>query len=389
MPGWELVGKEEKDAVNDIFDKGAVFHRYAYPKMRQNIYRVDQFENEIAKKFSVNHALALASGTAALKLALIGLGVKRGDEVITQSFTFVATLEPILELGALPVITEIDKSLNMDPKDLEKKINSKTKVIIPVHMAGVPAKMNEIMNIAKRHNLLVVEDSAQAIGATYDGKFVGTIGKSGIYSLDYAKAINTGDGGVLVTNDNDLFLKARAYADHGHEYNPNFPRGRDTRKTWGFNYKMIELQGAIGLAQLKKLDYVLQKQRENKKTIKDGIKDIKNIEFREIPAEANEAGDTLIFFLENSEKAEKFAQMLAEKGYITKNLPDAIDWHFAGTWYHIFKDFSEYKGKNLEDEWKVSTNLLRRAISLPIFVKMDQQQIDSLVATIHEVAEKV
>jgi 8-amino-3,8-dideoxy-alpha-D-manno-octulosonate transaminase len=389
MPGFELIGKEEKEAVDEVFDKGGVLYRYGLDEKRQHIFRVDEFEKEIAKKVGAKYCHCVCNGTAALKIALVALGVRPDDEVIIQSFTFVATIEAVLELGAKPVITEVDKSLNMDPKDFEKKITDKTKVVITVHMAGVPAKMTEIMEIAKKHNIAVLEDSAQALGGTYKGKYLGTIGDVGIYSLDIGKVITTGEGGVLVTDNKNIYLKAREYSDHGHEYNPNLPRGEDTRSCWGFNYKMTELQGAVGLAQLKKLDYILKKQREHKKQIKEGVKDIKKIEFRELPDPAGDAGDTLIFFVESIKKASKFAKLLAEKKLGTKNLPDAINWHFAGTWNHIFSDCPEYKGKNLANVWEKSNNLLRRAIAIPIMVKMDEEQIKKIINVIYEISEKI
>ncbi len=382
MPGWELIGEEERNAVNDVFDRGGILYRYGFDKVRKNTFLVDELEKQIALRVKAKHALCVCNGTAALKASLIALGVKPGDEVITQSFTFIATVEAIQDVGAIPIITEIDKSLNMDPKDLEKKITKKTKVIIPVHMAGVPAKMNEIMSIAKKHNLKVLEDSAQALGATYKGKECGTIGDMGIYSMDIGKVITTGEGGVIVTNNSQLWKIAHEYSDHGHECNPNLPRGRDTRTIPGFNYKMMELQGAVGLAQLKKMDYILKKQRENKKYIKDKLKTIKTIEFRELPDEGD-AGDTLIFFVESQGKALQVAKTLAEKGIGTKNLPDAIDWHYAGTWSHIFKEYPQYKG-NLEELWKQSTHLLRRAIALPILVKMDDQQKNNIINAVTE-----
>jgi len=389
MPGFELIGKEEKEAVDEVFDKGGVLYRYGLDEKRQHIYRVDEFEKEIAKKVGAKYCHCVCNGTAALKIALVVLGVGPDDEVITQSFTFVATIEAVLELRAKSVITEVDKSLNMDPEDFEKKITDKTKVVIPVHMAGVPAKMAEIMEIAKKHNIAVLEDSAQALGGTYRGKYLGTIGDVGIYSLDIGKVITTGEGGVLVTDNKNIYLKAREYSDHGHECNPNLPRGKDTRSRWGFNYKMTELQGAVGLAQLKKLDYILKKQREHKKQIKKGIKDIKKIEFRELPDPAGDAGDTLIFFVESRKKAIKFAKLLAERKLGTKNLPDAINWHFAGTWDHIFSDYPEYKDKNLANVWEKSNNFLRRAIAIPIMVKMDEEQIKKIINVIHEISEKI
>lgn len=379
MPGFELIGKEEKEAVDDIFEKGGVLSRYGLDAKRQNIFRVDEFERAICQKINAKYCLAVSSGTAALKIGLQAMRVKPGDEVITQSFTFVATAEAILEVGAIPVICEVDKSLNMDPADLEKKITEKTKVIIPVHMAGVAAKMDEIMIIAKKHNLIVFEDAAQALGAIYKGKYLGTIGNAGIFSLDIGKVITTGEGGLFVTNDEQLYLQARQYSDHGHEYNPQVPRGEDTRTHYGFTYRFTEMQGAVGLAQIKKLDYILEKQKENKKKIKDGIKEARNIEFRELPDVQGDAGDTLIFFVENKEKAKNFAKLLSEKDFGTKNLPDAVDWHFAGTWKHIFSDVSL---------WPQSEGLLRRAIALPIMVNMDEEKISKIIQSVKDIAEE-
>lgn len=386
MPGFELIGKEEQDAVNDIFEKSkGVLYRYGLDERRNNIFRVDDFEKKLAEKVNSKYSLFVCNGTAALKLGLIALGVKPGDEVITQSFTFVATVEAILELGAIPVITEVDKTLNMDYLDLERKITDRTRAIIPVHMAGVAAKMDEITAIASKHGIPILEDSAQTLGATYKDKMLGTIGDAGIYSLDIGKVITTGEGGVLVTDDEELFLKARAYSDHGHEQNPDVPRGEDTRSIWGFNYKVTELQGAIGLAQLKKLDFIIEKQRENKKYLKDGIKDISGIEFREIPNQDGDASDTLIFFVETREKALNIAKNLSMEGIGTKNLPDAINWHFAGTWTHIFYNYPEYDGKDLEQVWPQSTDYLRRAIALPIMVNTTKEELDEIIVKLHTV----
>ena len=185
MPGFELIGKEEKEAINEIFEKSnGVLYRYGFDDRRNHIFRVKEFEKQIAQKVNSKYGIFVNTGTAAEKLALIGLGVKAGDEVITQSHTFIATVEAILELGAIPVITEVDKSLNMDPVDLQAKISSKTRAIIPVHMVGVAAKMDEIMTIANDHSIPVLEDSAQALGGSYKGKFLGTIADVGIYSTD-------------------------------------------------------------------------------------------------------------------------------------------------------------------------------------------------------------
>jgi 8-amino-3,8-dideoxy-alpha-D-manno-octulosonate transaminase len=366
----------------DVFERGGALCRYGLNDRRRNIFRVDEFEKKIAQKVGAKHALLVCNGTAALKLALLGCGVKAGDEVVTQSFTFIATVEAILELGARPVITEVDKSLNMDPADLARRITSKTRAIVPVHMAGVPAKMAEILAVAKERGVPVVEDSAQALGGSYRGKPLGTWGRAGIYSMDIAKVITTGEGGILVTDDTEVYLAARAYSDHGHEQNPKVPRGEDTRTRWGFNYKATEIQGAIGLAQLAKLDMVLERQRGNKKKLKDGLQSLPGIEFREVPDPAGDAGDTLVFFVGSRARASAAAKKLAVSGFGTKNLPDAIDWHYAGTWTHIFQDDPEYRGRDLEQVWRRSTELLRRAIALPVLVQMSDERIAQTVAAV-------
>jgi len=386
MPGAELIGKEELDEIKDVFDKGGVLYRYGLPEARS---KVRQFEKEFQKKLNVKYAQAVTNGTSALLAALRALNIKPGDDVITQSFTFIATVEAIIERGAIPVITEVNKTLNMDPDDLESKITPTTKAIIPVHMAGAPAQMDEIMSIAREHDIPVLEDAAQTVGGTYKGKYLGAIGDIGIFSFDYGKPLTTGEGGMCVTNNESLFLTARAYSDHGHEQNPNLPRGRDTRQIGGLNFRMMELEGAIGLAQLRKLDYIVKRLRENNKKVKRGIEDLPGIEFREVPDPKGEVGDSLIFFLESRKAAEKFAELFRKEGYNTKNLPDAIDWHFVGTWGHIFRSYGRYKGKDLEKLWGKSADLLRRAIAIPILVKMGDDGINRLTNTIRETLKKI
>lgn len=388
MPGFELMGKEERDAVNEVFDRGGILYRYGFDEMRGHVFRVAEFEAAFAEKVGARHAQAVTSGTAALLIALKAMGIGPGDEVITQSHTFVATVEAIIETGATPVITEIDRSLNMDPGDFDAKTTPRTRAVIPVHMLGSPARMREILDIARRDGIPVLEDAAQAPGGEYRGKKLGTLGVAGCFSFDFGKVITTGEGGMLVTDREDLYRKAREHADHGHEYNPLVPRGEDTRSTWGFNYKMMELQGAVGLAQLEKLDYALQRQRENKRKIKEGIRDLPGISFRELPDPRGEIGDALVFFLDDADSALRCSALLREAGIGTKNLPDAIRWHYAGTWDHMLPSFDRYRGRDLMKEWPVSTDLISRAIALPILIMMDKPMIWRMVDKIREAVER-
>jgi 8-amino-3,8-dideoxy-alpha-D-manno-octulosonate transaminase len=388
MPGFELMGREERDAVNEIFDRGGVLYRYGFDEMRRRVFKVAEFEAAFADKFGVRHAQAVTSGTAALKVALRAMGVGPGDEVITQCHTFVATVEAIIEAGATPVITEVDRSLNMDPGDFEAKIGPRTRAVIPVHMLGSPARIGEILSIASRNGIPVLEDAAQAPGGEYRGRKLGTLGAAGCFSFDFGKVITTGEGGMVVTDSEDLYRKAREHTDHGHEYNPLVPRGEDTRTGWGFNYKMMELQGAIGLAQLKKLDYALQRQRENKRRIKNGIRDLRGISFRDLPDPDGEIGDALVFFLDDDGSALGCSARLHGVGIGTKNLPDAIRWHYAGTWDHMLPFFERYRGRDLMQEWPVSTDIIRRAIALPVLVRMEEPAIERMVDEIRKAVEQ-
>ena len=380
MPGWEIIGEEERRAVNEVFDNGAVLFRQSFAGLRNNVYKVKDFEAAFAKHLGLGYAHAVTSGTAALKVALKALKVGPGDEVITQSHTFVATIEVILECGAVPVGTDVDWTLNMAPDDLARKITPRTRAVIPVHMFGVAARMDEIMAIARKRGIAVLEDTAQACGGTYQGKPLGTIGDAGTFSFDHGKLLTTGEGGMVVTNSESLYRDARTYADHGHEDNLAFPRGEDTRSFPGFNYRMMELQGAIGLEQLKKLPGSLAKHRANKAALKQAIQAIpgQTLRFRDIPDPAGDSGDALVFFLETPERAKGVTRRLQQNGIGFKNLPDALNWHYAGTWDHMLGKADWLKGRTLEEYFKQSGGILRRAIALPIFYKMDEARIATI-----------
>ncbi len=274
MPGFEIFGEEEKKEIMDVLDTGVLF-RYEFNEQRKGVFKVREFEEKFARYCGSSQAQAVTSGTAALKVALTALGIGPGDEVITQGFTFVATWEAILEVGALPVFTEVDATLNMDPEDLKKKITSKTKCIIPVHMLGAQARIEEIVRIAALQGIPVIEDTAQAAGGRIKGKHLGTFGTCGTFSFDSVKTITTGEGGMIITDDVELWRSMSEYQDHGHDHKVNpGTRGGEGRRFIGFNFRMMELQGAIGLAQLAKLDSIVAAQQKNKSVLKEAVSGI-------------------------------------------------------------------------------------------------------------------
>jgi len=384
MGGAELIGKEEREAVSEVIDRGVLF-RYGFNEKRKNIFRVVEFEAEFCKYMGCSYALGVSSGSAALRVALAALDIQRGDEVITQAFTFVATIEAILEAGGVPILTEVDRSLNMDPQDLEAKITDKTRVIIPVHMLGVPARMDEIMAVARKKKIPVLEDSCQACGSGYRGRKTGTIGAMGTYSFDYVKTLTTGEGGTVVTNDKRLYDRAAYYHDHGHEHNPELPRGEDSHSMTGFNYRMNEIQGAMGKVQLTRLDFVLAEQRKNKAEIKKALGEIPGIQFRDLPDPAGDGGDTLAFFLPEARAARAFNEFLAKEKIDTKILPSAMNWHFVGNWNHIIQYCPPFR----LDAWPQSGALLKRAIALPISVRMSGEQIRRIIQGVQRAAKEV
>jgi len=368
MPGYELMGEEELLEIRDIFYKGGVLFRHGFEGLRNGCYKVREFEKAFAAAMGAPHALAVTSGTAALRVALASLGLRKGDEVVTQSFTFVATVEAIIESGAIPVCANIDFTLNMDPADLEKKITPRTKAVIAVHMLGTPARLSEIAEICCRHNIPLIEDTAWGCGGHLQGRPLGTWGEVGTFSFDFAKTMTTGEGGMLVFRDEKTYLRAAAWHDHGHENNPAVPRWEDTRASSGFNYRMMELQGAVGLAQLKKLPLVVAAQRKNKAALWKAIADLPGIEPRAVPEGAGETADALIFFVPDKDSARRCRAELLKVGLTTKILPEAFSWHFAGTWHHM-PELAQAHGGSLEKAFLPSQKILERSVSLPVTVK--------------------
>lgn len=393
MPGYELIGEEERAAILEWFDaSNGVMFAHGFDARRNGIYKVREFERVFADYFGAPHAQAVSSGSSALLVALRALGIGPGDEVITQSFTFVATVEAIIEAGATPVVAEVDDSLNLDPAQLAQVVTPRTKAIVPVHMAGAPADMGPIMDVARERGLLVIEDVAQAAGGTYRGRMLGTIGDAGTFSFDFAKNIATGEGGMVLLRDEESFERARAAHDHGHEYNPAVPRGKDTRSLPGFNYRMSEIEAVVGLVQLGKLERVLAAQRRNKAALKERLAGL-DLDYRRLNDVEGDVADTLIFFLESEEQAARAVARLAEHGVGTKNLPDALGWHFAATWRHMADWMPALKAEgsvpcacHANAGACPCGDRLRRAIALAVNVLMDEEELDRVA---HAVAAAV
>ncbi len=383
MPGFELLGKEEKREILKLFK----FQGSPKKSIFSNAKNVKKFEYEFSKYVGSKYAVMVSSGTAAIKTALVAAGVKRGDEVITQCFNFIAVVEAIIDVGAKPVITEIDETLNMCPEDLKRKITKKTKVIIPVHMLGVSAEIEKIKKIATKNNLIVLDDNCEALGAKWKNNMLGNQFDMCCWSFDGGKTITTGEGGMITTNSKKFYELCKEYKDHGHQNNPKLPRGRDTHRIPGFNFRSTELNASIGIAQLKKINKIVKKNSQFYFMYEKMLKNFDQIQLRKIPNKSLPLGDCIIFSFPKIEQNKKFVKLLKSNNLPTKNLPDAIEWHFSIYWDHIFKLFNIKKNK-LKNMFKKSQNILFRSVAIPIYVtdskKKVQKKINIISKLIHE-----
>lgn len=279
-PGLDLLGAEELAEVSDVLSSGHL-SRYG-PDDGSFPAKVRRFEETVAGLSGTRFALALNSGSSGLFLALVGLGIGPGDEVIVPGFTFVASISAVVYARARPVLAEVDETFDLDPADVEARITPRTKAIVAVHMLGNPARLDELRRVASRHGLALIEDCAQAFGASYRGRWVGGHGVAGVYSFNEFKTITCGDGGMLVTDDEDLYRRCFAMHDQGHSPNR---KGIEVgnRPFLGLNFRMTELEGAVLLAQVRRLDRIREHLRANRDVVRGIIGDLPGIRFRTLP----------------------------------------------------------------------------------------------------------
>jgi dTDP-4-amino-4,6-dideoxygalactose transaminase len=333
FPGGLEIGEEEKKQVLEVLEAKYLF-RYYGPEGHPS--KVKQLEEDYARYLGTKHCLALNSCTSALITGLIAAGVEPGDEVIVPAYTFFASCAAVVAAKAIPIVAEVDKSLTMDPVDMERKISKRTKAILPVHMRGIPAKMDQIMTVAKKHDLKVIEDVAQSNGGSFRGTKLGSFGEIGAFSLQYHKIITSGEGGILATDDDLLYTRAQAYHDVAACWRQDrfAPPEFAGEIFFGVNFRMSELTGAVALAQFGKLDAIVGRMKKNKKQIMDGIKDLPHLDFREITDSEGEVAVCLIFFLPESGAVQEFvtalnAEGIEAGGVYNQGVPD---WHVYHHW---------------------------------------------------------
>ena len=333
MPGFEVFGAHERAQVNEVLETG-VLMRYGFDGMRQGRFKALEFEQAFAERMGVAHCQLVSSGTAALTVALASAGIGAGDEVIMPTFTFVASFESILMLGAIPVLVDIDDTLTLDPKAVTAAITHKTKAVMPVHMCGSMADLDALKTICTAHNLILLEDACQAIGGTYKGVALGAYGDLGCFSFDFVKTITCGEGGAVITHKEAYKVNADQYQDHGHDH-IGMDRGAETHPTLGYNFRISELHAAVGLGQLARFDEILDRQKAHYDILAQALIDVPGVSFRRVPEGGVQNHSFLNIFLPTAEKAEKAQKALSAAGidacfYWFKN-----NWHYINGWAHL------------------------------------------------------
>jgi len=333
MPGFERFGDLEREELQDVLDNG-VLMRYGFDGMRNGHWKAKALEEELKSTLESKYVQLVSNGTSAVSVALASAGVGAGDEVIMPTFTFVASFEAILLLGAIPILVDIDDTLGLDVKAVEAAITSKTKAVMVVQMCGSMANMNGLSQICNKHNLLLVEDACQAIGGRYNNKPLGSIGDLGCFSFDFVKTVTCGEGGAIITNNKEYYINADGFSDHGHDHIGS-DRGAETHPFLGYNFRISELHAAVGLAQIKRLPEFLAIQKKNYTILREALAEIPEVTFRTVPEGGQESYSFLNFFLPDLETARKTIAGFKENGVdVCWNYYDN-NWHYVRKWNHL------------------------------------------------------
>jgi dTDP-4-amino-4,6-dideoxygalactose transaminase len=396
-PGGMEIGVEEEEAVLEVLRSKRLF-RYYGPNAGPS--KVEALERAFATQMGTSHALAVTSGTAALICALQGLGVGPGDEVIVPAYTWIASASAVIAVGGIPMMAEVDETLTLDPVDVERRISPFTKAIMPVHMRGAPARMDALTDLARRHGLKIIEDTAQANGASFGGRRLGSIGDVGIFSLQFNKIITAGEGGMVITNDEEIWKRALMFHDViGGQRNKIPP----DEILWGVNFRMPELLAAVALVQLKRLDGLLEAMRQRKRMLKEGIAPAladRGFRFRELADPAGDAAIALIFFVDRPETAHRTASALKAENINASVLysPDRNDYHIYPHWAPIMTqktwtpDGGPWRWAQRPIEYSPdmcprSLDLLGRAVHLDVSPLLTNEDVEEMIDGITRVVE--
>jgi 8-amino-3,8-dideoxy-alpha-D-manno-octulosonate transaminase len=382
FPGGMEVGEEELAALRRVIESKNLFRYYG---VGDGPDEVASFEREFAADLGAKHALMVNAGSSALICALIGAGVGEGDEVIVPAYTWNATPNAVLATRALPVLAEVDESLTLDPEDVERRITPRTRAILPVHMRGAPAAMDALTAIAERHGLILIEDVCQAAGASFRGKRLGTFGDAGAFSLQFNKIITTGEGGVLITDRDDLLDVALDV----HDCANSVRRGVGLPRYPGFNFRASELMGAVARVQLTRLDSLLERMCANHARLNARVSGLPRLTFRRANDEDGDAGIALIAFAADAERARDAVDALNAEGVLAMRIydPDTPDLHVYPFWAPVLAAIED-AGRPAPDCPR-TLDLLERSIHVDVSPLCDEQDLDEIAFAFEKVAKQV
>jgi 8-amino-3,8-dideoxy-alpha-D-manno-octulosonate transaminase len=310
FPGVNWIDQEEADAVLSVVRRGDLF-RYYGPQAPTHVTALEALA---CRYYGVRHALAVNSGTGALCTAMSALGIGPGSEVIVPAFMWVATIGAVVQCNAIPVLCEIDDSFNLDPRDLERKITARTRLIAVVHMAGSPCDMKAVTAVADKHGIPVLEDCAQCNGGSFQGRRVGTFGAAGVFSFQINKNVTAGEGGLIVTDDADLHARLLAAHDLGIPWKNGEPEQHSDILGWGQGRRMGELAGAVARVQLGKLPRLVAHMNGSKKRLRRHLEQVSGLALRRLPDPEGDSGPFIILLLPQAETARSVARRLTQQG---------------------------------------------------------------------------
>lgn len=329
MPGFELFGDEERKQVNRVLDTG-ILARYGFEDLRSSV--AAGLEQQLAESVGSSYAHLVSSGSTALVTMLATAGIGAGHEVILPVFGDVACFEAIVAVGAIPVPVDVNEDLECDMTAAEAAITSKTRAVLLVHVLGKAADAGAWQALCSRHGILLLEDASQAIGTVCNGKTAGTVGQAGVYSLDFHNTITCGEGGAIVTNHPAIYRLCTQYSDHGHDHLES-QRRRDDHRYMGAGFRISELHAAVGLAQLKKLSAIVDRQRKLNRALCRSLEKVKGMRLRQA-TEGADNGSHVTFFLADEQAARAACAALEQQELLHSYWYDS-KWHYIRKWEHF------------------------------------------------------
>jgi 8-amino-3,8-dideoxy-alpha-D-manno-octulosonate transaminase len=373
-PGASLLGDEEAEAVARVMRERSLFRYYGLSEPRE----VAAYEDEWAAHVGVAHALAVNSGTSALFCALVAAGVEPGDEVILPAFAWSSDANVVLQLGALPVIADVDDTLTLDPAAAQAALTERTAAIVPVHMRGAPAAMDELRQVADGAGVALVEDACQAAGVKLGGRPAGSFGLVAAFSTQYAKIVVTGEGGVVVTDDESCHVCALDAHDPG----ASLRRGSELSAYPGLNLRCTELQAAVGRVQLRRLDGAVEVMRASWRRIAAAVESREELVMRRLVDGAEPNGVAVIFFAPSAEAARATRDSLREQGVSATVLhePGVPDLHVADSWQPVHAALERMGGP--EPRIDASLDLLGRGVQIDVHPLFEEEDVDAICAAV-------